>query len=392
MSILKEIQDGAKLKSFSVEKLEALCQEIRQEILRVVPVNGGHLSSNLGAVELIVGIHYVYDLPTDKLLFDVGHQCYAHKMLTGRADVFDTLRKMDGISGFPRRSESEYDAFGSGHSGTAVSAALGYARAAAIKGEPCDCVALVGDGSFMDGPCMEAVNDAGRCELPLVIVLNDNEMSISKNVGALSRYLNRLRSNKSYWKFKGHTSTILKRIPVLGNWMNDLFMRSKNALKGFFVKKGQFFEALGFTYIGPFDGHDLRSVILYLTRAKHLERPVLVHAVTHKGHGYKPAEEKPEKFHGVAPYEVEKTGDINSSVSYTGTIGKTLMDLAAQDETVAVITAAMRNGTGVKEFGKAYPQRFYDVGIAEEHAVTMAAGLAAGGAKPFFARNPPPIR
>ena len=384
MSILKEIQNGAQLKSFSIEQLEQLCEEIRQEILRVVPVNGGHLSSNLGAVELIVGIHYVYDLPADKLLFDVGHQCYAHKLLTGRASQFDTLRKLDGISGFPKRSESEYDAFGSGHSGTAVSAALGYARAAAIKGEKVDCVALVGDGSFMDGPCMEAVNDAGRSELPLVVVLNDNEMSINRNVGALSKYLNRLRSNKSYWKFKGHTATVLNRIPLIGKGLCNLVFRFKTALK-YLLVKGEFFEALGFTYLGPFDGHDLRSVIMYLTRAKHLEHPVLVHAVTHKGHGYKPAEEKPEKFHGVAPYEVEKTVEVTSSVSYTGTVGKTLMSLAQEDESVAVITAAMRNGTGVQEFGKVYPQRFYDVGIAEEHAVTMAAGLAAGGAKPFFA-------
>ena len=384
MSILQEIQSGASLKSFSLEKLEALCQEIRQEILRVVPVNGGHLSSNLGAVELIVGIHYVYDLPTDKLLFDVGHQCYAHKLLTGRAEVFDTLRRLDGLCGFPKRSESEYDAFGSGHSGTAVSAALGYARAAAIKGEKHDCVALVGDGSFMDGPCMEAVNDAGQSELPLVIVLNDNEMSISKNVGALSRYLNGLRSNKSYWKFKGHTESVLRRVPLVGKLLYDLYFRFKSAVK-YFLVKGELFEALGFTYLGPFDGHDLRSVIFYLNRAKHLDRPVLVHAVTHKGHGYKPAEEKPEKFHGVAPYEVEREADAATSISYTGTVGNTLIELAQQDERVAVITAAMRNGTGVTGFGKAFPKRFYDVGIAEEHAVTMAAGLAAGGAKPFFA-------
>jgi len=368
-----------------MEKLEALCAEIRREILRVVPVNGGHLSSNLGAVELIVGIHYVYDLPLDKLLFDVGHQCYAHKLLTGRADAFSSLRRLDGLSGFPRRSESEYDAFGSGHSGTAVSAALGYARAAAINGEKHDCVALVGDGSFMDGPCMEAVNDAGQSELPLVIVLNDNEMSISKNVGALSQYLNRLRSNKSYWKFKGHTESVLRRVPLVGKFVYELYRRFKSAVK-YFLVKGELFEALGFTYLGPFDGHDLRSVIFHLNRAKHLDRPVLVHAVTHKGHGYKPAEEKPEKFHGVAPYEVERELEVvNTSVSYTGTVGKTLIELAQQDESVAVITAAMRNGTGVKDFGKAFPQRFYDVGIAEEHAVTMAAGLAAGGAKPFFA-------
>ena len=213
-----------------MEQLEQLCGEIRQEILRVVAVNGGHLSSNLGAVELIVGIHYVYDLPTDKLLFDVGHQCYAHKLLTGRADRFDTLRQLDGISGFPKREESAFDAFGAGHSGTAVSAALGYARAAALRQEKCSCVALVGDGSFMDGPCMEAVNDAGRSELPLVVVLNDNTMSISRNVGALSNYLNRLRSNKNYWRFKGHTANFLKRIPLIGRKLHDSVYQIKNSL------------------------------------------------------------------------------------------------------------------------------------------------------------------
>ena len=383
MSILQQIQDGASIKSFSIEQLEQLCEEIRQEILRVVTVNGGHLSSNLGAVELIVGIHYVYDLPADKLLFDVGHQCYAHKLLTGRADRFDTLRRLDGLCGFPKREESEYDAFGSGHSGTAVSAALGYARAAAIRKEKCDCVALVGDGSFMDGPCMEAVNDAGRSELPLVVVLNDNNMSISRNVGALSNYLNRLRSNKNYWRFKGHTANFLKRIPLVGRRLHDLVYQLKNSIKYLFVK-GQFFEALGFTYLGPIDGHNLPGIIRHLTRARNLERPVLLHAVTHKGHGYKPAEEKPDKFHGVAPYMVENDDSI-SRVSYTGVVGQTLCDLARSGEEIAVITAAMPDGTGVTQFGEEFPQRFYDVGIAEEHAATMAAGLAAGGVTPYYA-------
>ncbi|MGN1248803.1 MAG: 1-deoxy-D-xylulose-5-phosphate synthase [Candidatus Spyradocola sp.] len=383
MSILQQIQDGASIRSFSMEQLEQLCEEIRREILRVVAVNGGHLSSNLGAVELIVGIHYVYDLPADKLLFDVGHQCYAHKLLTGRADRFDTLRQLDGISGFPKREESEYDAFGAGHSGTAVSAALGYARAAALREEKCSCVALVGDGSFMDGPCMEAVNDAGRSELPLVVVLNDNTMSISRNVGALSNYLNRLRSNKNYWRFKGHTANFLKRIPLIGRKLHDAVYQIKNSIKYLFVK-GQFFEALGFTYLGPIDGHDLPGVIRHLTRARNLERPVLLHAVTQKGYGYRPAEEKPDKYHGVAPYVVENDESI-SRVSYTGVVSSTLCDMARMGEEIAVITAAMPDGTGVAKFGKEFPQRFFDVGIAEEHAVTMAAGLAAGGVTPYFA-------
>lgn len=383
MSRLQEIQDGANIKSFTMEQLEQLCEEIRQEILRVVTVNGGHLSSNLGSVELIVGIHYVYDLPVDKLLFDVGHQCYAHKLLTGGVERFRTLRRLDGLCGFPKREESEYDAFGSGHSGTAVSAALGYARAAAIRHEKSDCVALVGDGAFMDGPCMEAMNDAGRSELPLVVLLNDNNMSISRNVGALSDYLNRLRSNKGYWRFKGHTANFLKRIPVVGHKLHDMIYQLKNSIKYLFVK-GQFFEALGFTYLGPIDGHNLPDIIRHLTRARNLERPVLLHAVTQKGHGYKPAEEKPDIFHGVAPYMVENDESINR-VSYTGVVGQTLCDLAQGGAEMAVITAAMRDGTGVARFGEEYPAQFYDVGIAEEHAVTMAAGLSAGGVTPYFA-------
>ncbi len=383
MSRLQEIQDGANIKSFTMEQLEQLCEEIRQEILRVVTVNGGHLSSNLGSVELIVGIHYVYDLPVDKLLFDVGHQCYAHKLLTGGVERFRTLRRLDGLCGFPKREESEYDAFGSGHSGTAVSAALGYARAAAIRHEKSDCVALVGDGAFMDGPCMEAMNDAGRSELPLVVLLNDNNMSISRNVGALSDYLNRLRSNKGYWRFKGHTANFLKRIPVVGHKLHDMIYQLKNSIKYLFVK-GQFFEALGFTYLGPIGGHNLPDIIRHLTRARNLERPVLLHAVTQKGHGYKPAEEKPDIFHGVAPYMVENDESINR-VSYTGVVGQTLCDLAQGGAEMAVITAAMRDGTGVARFGEEYPAQFYDVGIAEEHAVTMAAGLAAGGVTPYFA-------
>lgn len=383
MSVLKEIQEGASIKSYSLRQLEQLCEEIRLEILRVVAVNGGHLSSNLGAVELTVAIHYVYDLPNDKLLFDVGHQCYAHKLLTGRLDRFETLRRLDGLSGFPKREESEYDAFGAGHSGTAISAALGYARAAAITGRASCAIALVGDGALMDGPNVEAINDAGRAELPLVVVLNDNTMSISKNVGAMSQYLNRLRSNRGYWRFKSRTANFLRRIPGVGNALHDFVYTVKNSVKYLFVK-GQFFEALGFTYLGPIDGHNLSLLIHNLTRARNLGRPVLVHAVTQKGHGYQPAEEKPDQFHGVAPYMVEK--DLCAgSVSYTGLVGRTLESLAEQDPTVAVITAAMRDGTGVAGFGRRFPERFYDVGIAEEHAVTMAAGLAAGGAKPYFA-------
>ena len=383
MSILQEIQAGADLKSYTIPQLEQLCAEIREELLRVVPRNGGHLSSNLGAVELTVALHYVYNLPTDKLLFDVGHQCYAHKMLTGRLDQFETLRRKDGLAGFPKPSESAYDAFGAGHSGTAISAALGYARAASIRGERYDCVALVGDGSFMDGPGIEAFNDAGRSELPLVVVLNDNNMSISRNVGALSNYLNQLRSNKGYWRFKSHTASFLKKIPGIGMGLHDFVYTVKNSIKYLFVH-GQFFEALGFTYLGPIDGHNLSMLIRTLTRARNLERPVLVHAVTQKGHGYRPAEEKPDAFHGVAPYEVEGAGAA-AQIHSSGVVSEALCRLGAEDDRVTVITAAMRDGTGTRKFAETYPKRFFDVGIAEEHAVTLAAGLAAGGVRPYFA-------
>ena len=383
MSILQEIQAGADLKSYTIPQLEQLCAEIREELLRVVPRNGGHLSSNLGAVELTVALHYVYNLPTDKLLFDVGHQCYAHKMLTGRLDQFETLRRKDGLAGFPKPSESAYDAFGAGHSGTAISAALGYARAASIRGERYDCVALVGDGSFMDGPGIEAFNDAGRSELPLVVVLNDNNMSISRNVGALSNYLNQLRSNKGYWRFKSHTASFLKKIPGIGLGLHDFVYTVKNSIKYLFVH-GQFFEALGFTYLGPIDGHNLSMLIRTLTRARNLERPVLVHAVTQKGHGYRPAEEKPDAFHGVAPYEVEGAGAA-AQIHSSGVVSEALCRLGTEDDRVTVITAAMRDGTGTRKFAETYPKRFFDVGIAEEHAVTLAAGLAAGGVRPYFA-------
>lgn len=382
MSILEQIQGDADLRRFSLRELEQLCQEIRWEILRVVARNGGHLSSNLGAVELTVALHYVYDLPRDKLLFDVGHQCYAHKLLTGRLHEFPTLRRAGGLSGFPRRQESESDAFGAGHSGTAVSAALGFARAARLREEDYHCVALVGDGAFMDGPNVEALNDAGRSELPLVVVLNDNTMSISKNVGALSEYLNRLRSNRGYWRFKSRTAGFLKRIPGVGPALHDAVYSVKNAVKSLLVH-GQFFENLGFTYLGPIDGHNLSLLIRNLSRAKNLGRPVLVHAVTQKGYGYKPAEEKPDKYHGVAPYFVER--EAAPAPGFDACAGQTLLEMAAEDPAVCVITAAMRDGTGVAGFAEAHPDRFFDVGIAEEHAVTLAAGLAAGGAKPFFA-------
>ena len=381
MSILKSLQNGRKVSELSMDELEGLCYEIRREILSVVQKNGGHLSSNLGAVELTVALHYVYDLPKDALLFDVGHQCYAHKLLSGREEAFDTLRTYGGLSGFPRQEESEYDAYGAGHSGTAISAALGLIRAAKIKGENRHVVAMVGDGSFMDGPSMEAINDMG--EEPIVVVLNDNNMAISPNVGGLSQYLNRVRSDLGYWKFKSKIADFLKKIPHIGIYLHDFFYKLKNSVKMLFVK-GTFFEAIGFTYLGPIDGHDLSMLIRTLKRAKNLNRPVLVHAVTQKGHGYHPAEEEPGKYHGVTPYIVERE-NIVQSISMRDVMVDSMDALMQRDPNAAIITAAMMNGTGVIKLAKKYEERVFDVGIAEAHAVTLACGLASGGVKPYFA-------
>jgi len=381
MSILQDLQNGKTVKDLSMDELEGLCYEIRREILSVVNTNGGHLSSNLGAVELTVAIHYVYDLPFDSLLFDVGHQCYAHKLLSGRAKDFDTLRTYGGISGFPRQEESEYDAYGAGHAGTAISAALGLIRAAKIRGEQKHVIAMVGDGSFMDGPSMEAVNDIG--EEPIVVVLNDNNMAISPNVGGLSQYLNRVRSAQGYWNFKSRTANFLKKIPGIGNGLHDFFYKLKNSVKVLFVK-GSLFEAIGFTYLGPIDGHDLPMLIRTLKRAKNLNRPVLVHAVTQKGHGYHPAEEEPGKYHGVTPYIVEHESR-EQDVNYKDVMVDAMDALMHRNPNTAIITAAMLDGTGVEKLTKQYPNRMFDVGIAEAHAVTLACGLASGGVKPYFA-------
>lgn len=377
MSILSRIQSPADLKGLTLPELETLCGELREKIIAVTEKNGGHLSSNLGAIELTVALHRVMNCPKDKLLFDVGHQAYAHKLLTGRLEAFASLRQQGGLSGFPRRDESEYDAFGAGHSGTAISAALGLVRAREMLKDNYCVAAVVGDGSFMNGPNIEAFNDAGQYGKPLLVILNDNEMSIDKNVGALSHYLSNLRTKPGYQRAKNRTKNVLARLPGIGRLLTRFIQNEKRLLRRLFLR-GELFEDLGFTYLGPVDGHDMAALLEALEAARQIEKPVLLHVRTVKGYGYAPAQAHPDDWHAVSPAEGEK------EFSYAGVVGNALLHLGGRDEKLCVITAAMRKSTGTEPFSLAYPERFIDVGIAESHAVTMSAALAAAGLHPHF--------
>ena len=374
------------MKRLSIREMEALAGEIREEIVGTVARHGGHLSSNLGAVELTLALHYVFDCPEDKLVFDVGHQSYAHKILTGRLEGFrDGLREEGGLSGFPRPSESESDAFTAGHASTAISAALGIARTRDVMGDDYHVVAVVGDGALTGGMCYEALNDAGQSGTRLIVILNDNEMSISRNVGALSKYLTGLRQSRSYRAFKRGVRRGLERIPGLGAPMFRFVERFRDWLKTPFVD-GKFFEALGFRYIGPLDGHDIKALVRVLRRAREDEAPQILHVVTTKGKGYTPAESHPDAYHGVAPFLVETGQARGESGASCGSVAAAeLVALAENDIRVCAVTAAMPIGTGMQHFAQAHPDRFFDVGIAEEHAVTMAAGMASAGMKPYVA-------
>lgn len=386
---LDQIESPKILKDLSVDELNDLAAQIRTELVSTVSRNGGHLASNLGVVELTLALHRVFDMPTDKLIFDVGHQSYVHKLLTGRYARFHTLRTYGGLAGFPKRSESEYDAFETGHASTAISAALGMARARDLKGESHQVIALVGDGAMTGGMCYEALNDAGNSQTRMIVILNDNEMSIARNVGALSRYLTNLRASRQWKDAKTVVRSSLQHIPVIGKPIARCMEWVKDSVKALFVNEQQqgFFDALGFRYYGPIDGHDLHGLIQTLENVRESQEPVVVHVLTQKGHGYDKAEEKPEIFHGTPPFYVE-TGDRRKKStlpSYGTVMAKTLADLAEHDPRIVTITAAMPSGTGLNHFAERYPERMLDVGIAEEHAVTMAAGLAAGGMKPYFA-------
>lgn len=384
--VLEKIQKENDIKQLSPEELKSLAEEIREFLIEKISVTGGHLASNLGVVELTMALHLVFDLPEDKLIWDVGHQSYTHKLLTGRKAGFDDLRKYGGMSGFPKRKESACDAFDTGHSSTSISAGLGYVAARELKGEKHSVVSIIGDGSLTGGMAYEALNNASRLKSNFVIILNDNNMSISENVGGVSKYLNGLRTAQAYTDLKKGVEDTLKKIPGTGDRIVNQMRKTKSGIKQLLVP-GMFFEDMGITYLGPVDGHDLRKLTRTLNEAKRVDHAVLVHVMTKKGKGYQPAEENPSRFHGTGPFDIESGASLEQKKTdfYTDVFSKVLVDVAKKNENVAAITAAMADGTGLSRFAKRFPQRFFDVGIAEEHAMTFAAGLAAGGMKPVFA-------
>lgn len=381
--LLESIKLPQGVKELNKEQLDELCFELREEILDKISVTGGHLASNLGTVELTVALHYVFDSPREPIVWDVGHQCYSHKLLTGR-DITG-IRTEGGLSGFPKPSESEHDAFVAGHASTSVSAALGIAEAKKIAGDESSVVAVVGDGAASGGMFFEALNNSGRSKTNLIVVLNDNEMSISKNVGAMAKYLAQIRNKEGYFHFKDAMQRFLLKIPLIGKGIFNAAKYCKTALKDFYYGSNAF-EHFGFVYLGPADGHDVQMLIRVLKRAQSLKCPVLVHVNTVKGRGYRPAEMLPSKFHGIAPFD-KASGELAEAhkKSFSDAFGEIVCNMAENDEKICAITAAMTDGTGLKAFSQKYPERFFDVGIAEEHAVTFAAGLAAGGMKPVFA-------
>lgn len=384
-NILSKYNDLRDLRTMNNEELYLLAENIRELIIDVVSKNGGHLASNLGVVELTIALHKVFNCDNDKIIWDVGHQSYVHKILTGRKDSFHTLRKYKGISGFPKRKESPYDIFETGHSSTSISAGLGYALSRDIKGEKYSVISVIGDGAMTAGMAFEALNHAGDTGTNLIVVLNDNEMSISQNVGGLSQYLNRIRTAPTYFKVKEDVEAILNSIPGIGKQVFRTAERAKDSVK-YFLVPGMFFEDLGFKYLGPIDGHNINDMVRELERAKKVKGPVLLHVVTKKGKGYKPAEENPDKFHGSSPFDIKTGKPISKSnqPSYSDVLGDTLINLAEKDNRIVAITAAMPEGTGLSKYKEKFKERFFDVGIAEQHGVTLAAGLASGNVKPFF--------
>lgn len=381
---LNKIHSPADLKKLDSSEYPELAQEIRDVLVDTVSKNGGHLASNLGAVELTIAIHLTFDSPKDKIVWDVGHQAYTHKLLTGRYDVFDTIRQKDGISGFCHPNESEHDTFYSGHSGTSVSSAFGIAEANKIKKNNNYTVAVIGDGSFTGGLVYEALNNAGRSKTNLVVILNDNEMSISKNVGSVAKYLTKIRSKKRYVRMKARLERFLDRIPLIGHSMASGLFNFKTAVKNL-IYESTIFEKMGFRYMGPIDGHDIEMMCEALETAKSLGAPVLLHVNTVKGKGYNYAEKDPSHFHGVSDFDIDTGEPHSSGDTFCNEFGKLMCKMAHEDKRITLITAAMSLGTGLTEFSDKYSERFFDVGIAEEHAVTFASGLAKGGMLPVFA-------
>lgn len=383
-TILNNIKSPADVKKLNDEQLDILCSEIRDKMIETVSHNGGHLASNLGTVELTVAIHRCFNSPKDKIVFDVSHQCYTHKLLTGRFDRFDSLRKKGGISGFARPDESEHDAFLAGHSSTSISAAFGMSQAKTIKGQGGYAVVVIGDGSLSGGLCYEALNNAGRSKDNLIVILNDNKMSISKNVGAMSKYLAHIRTRPHYYRVKERTYNFLQHVPLIGKPTAKFIMKVKSMIKGL-IYNSTIFEDMGFFYLGPVDGHDIKSMSNLMNIAKDMHRPVLIHVNTVKGKGYSFAEKSATEFHGVSAFDIETGERLSSGDSFSQEFGKAACAFAENDKRICAISAAMTDSTGLAPFRKQFKNRFYDVGIAEQHAVTFAAGLSISGMVPIFA-------
>lgn len=385
MSLLDKIKSSQDLKNLSFSETKILCEDIREFLVEKVSQSGGHLASNLGAVELTVALHRSLELEKDKIVWDVGHQSYVHKILTNRKDDFDNLRCMDGLSGFPKTEEDERDAFNTGHSSTSISAAIGMAVGNKLQGKDGVVVAVIGDGAMTGGMAYEALNHAGSLQIPLIIILNDNGIAISPSVGLLSAQFNKMRKSPWYFAFKRNLKKIVRKIPLMGKPLEKTFSYIKDALKRVFVKDGMF-ESLGVKYMGPADGHDIEELELLLDEAKKSKELTVIHIQTKKGKGYTPAEENPEFFHGVAPFDKETGETVKcEEKSFSDVFGETLVELAETNDKIVGITAAMPDGTGMKNFAEKFPDRFFDVGIAEEHAVTFSAGLAKNGMIPVFA-------
>lgn len=381
--MLERVNDTKDLKKLTIKEKEELAEDIRKYIIEIVSKNGGHLASNLGVVELTLALESVFDVNKDKIVWDVGHQTYVHKILNGRKEEIKNIRKLNGIAGFPKTKESETDCFNTGHSSTSVSAAMGMAKARDIKHENNSVIAVIGDGALTGGMALEALNHIGSSKTNVIVVLNDNEMSISKNIGGINMLLTKLRARKLYTVSNKSGKKILEKIPVVGNFIIKIVRKAKKGIKQLIIPK-MFFEDIGFKYLGPIDGHNIEDMELIFKRAKELDEPVLIHVLTKKGKGYKPAEDEPDKFHATSPFDIE-TGKAKKQKSkdYSKAFGEKLVELAKNNKKIVAITAAMKDGTGLAEFANEYPDRFFDVGIAEQHALTFAAGLAIEGMIPF---------
>ena len=381
--MLEKINSPQDVKNLKTEEKKQLAEEIRKYILEIVSENGGHLASNLGVVELTIALHSVFDLPSDKIVWDVGHQTYVHKILTGRKEELKTLRKLNGIAGFPKTKESDSDCFNTGHSSTSISAALGMARARDIKNEKNHVLAVIGDGALTGGMALEALNDAGCSKTNLIVVLNDNEMSISKNIGGINMLLSKLRTKRSYTKSSESVKKFIMKIPAIGKPIVKIIRRIKRSIKQLIIPK-MYFEDIGFRYLGPVDGHNIDELERMLKISKQLDGPVLLHGLTKKGKGYKIAEDNPDKFHATGPFDIETgKGKKEKKKDYSKAFGEKLIELAKENEKIVAITAAMKDGTGLTTFAKEFPKRFFDVGIAEQHALGLAAGMAKEGTIPI---------